>query len=160
MKIKAFLLLMFNCILISEYSFSQSYLDPNAPIEQRVSDLLSQMTLEEKIGQMVQTERTLPNLNTVIRDNFLGSVLSGGGSVPGNQPQDWITMFNEMQAAALSTRLKIPILYGIDAVHGNNNVYGATVFPHNIGLGCTRDTLIVRKCAQATASEVKATGLN
>jgi len=119
------------------------------------------MTLQEKIGQMVQTERNMANVNSLITTYYLGSILSGGGSVPGgNTAADWVSMYNGMQQAALSTRLGIPILYGIDAVHGNNNVYGATIFPHNIGLGCTRDSLLVLECARATAEEVRATGLN
>lgn len=140
---------------------SQVYLDSKASVENRVNDLLNRMTIEEKVGQMIQAERNNDNINGKITTYTLGSILSGGGSIPGsNTCNDWINMYNSMQNAALSTRLKIPIIYGIDAVHGNNNVYGATIFPHNIGLGCTRDTLIVEKCAEATASEVKATGLD
>ena len=137
------------------------YCDLSRSFEERVNDLVSRMTLEEKIGQMMQTERNFANVNEVIKTYFLGSILSGGGSVPGgNTVADWVSMYNSMQNAALSTRLKIPIIYGIDAVHGNNNVYNATIFPHNIGLGCTRDSLLVYRCAKATASEVLATGLN
>jgi beta-glucosidase len=142
-------------------SYSQVYLNPSATIEDRVDDLLSKMTTDEKIGQMIQAERGNAGINSTISDYYLGSILSGGGSTPGgNTTSDWVNMYNGMQTAAMSTRLKIPIIYGIDAVHGNNNVYGATIFPHNIGLGCTRDTLIVAKCAEATAMEVKATGIN
>lgn len=141
--------------------FSQIYLDSTASVPDRVNDLLGRMTLDEKIGQMVQTERNFENINSVIKTYFLGSILSGGGSVPGNNSvASWINMYNGMQNSAFTTRLKIPIIYGIDAVHGNNNVYGATIFPHNIGLGCTRDTLLVSECAKATASEVTAVGLN
>ncbi len=140
---------------------SQVYLDSTASIDERVADLLGRMTLNEKIGQMVQTERNFANVNSVITSYFLGSILSGGGSTPGsNTVPDWVNMYNGMQDAALATRLKIPLIYGIDAVHGNNNVYGATIFPHNIGLGCTRDSMLVYECARATASEVRATGLN
>jgi beta-glucosidase len=140
---------------------AQVYTDPKASVERRVNDLLSRMTIEEKVGQMIQTERNVNNINGLIEDYSLGSVLSGGGSTPGNNSiDDWTGMYNSMQDAALMTRLKIPIIYGIDAVHGNNNVYGATIFPHNIGLGCTRDTLLVRKCADATAREVLSTGVN
>jgi beta-glucosidase len=90
----------------------------------------------------------------------LGSVLSGGGSTPTpNTPAAWVDMVNEFQQEALSTRLGIPIIYGIDAVHGHGNVYGATVFPHNIGLGSTRDPALVREVGQATAEEVRATGI-
>ena len=141
-------------------AFSQTYLNPKATIQARVHDLLGRMTLDEKIGQMVQTERNYPNVNAVITNYYLGSILSGGGSSPGNSAYDWLNMYNSMQRAALKTRLKIPIIYGIDAVHGNNNLYGATIFPHNIGMGCTRDSALVEKCAAATAMEVRAIGLN
>lgn len=75
----------------------------------------------------------------------VGSVLSGGGSVPSAKatPETWVNMVNEIQKAALSTRLGIPMIYGIDAVHGHNNVYGATIFPHNVGLGVTRQVLVL-----------------
>ncbi len=153
-----FLLLILN---FPDPGYSQVYLDSTASVDERVNDLLGRMTLAEKIGQMVQTERNFANVNSAITDNFLGSILSGGGSVPGsNTVADWVNMYNGMQNAALATRLKIPIIYGIDAVHGNNNVYGATIFPHNIGLGCTGDSLLVYRCARATTSEVRATGLN
>lgn len=151
------------CLLVSLplRTFSQLYLDSTASVADRVTDLLGRMTLDEKIGQMVQTERNFNNISSTITTYFLGSVLSGGGSAPaGNNAQAWVSMYNAMQQAALATRLKIPIIYGVDAVHGHNNVYGATIFPHNIGLGCTRDTLLVAACARATASEVRATGLN
>ena len=87
--------------------------------------------------------------------------LSGGGSTPPtNQPSSWVDLYNGFQKEALKTRLKIPLIYGIDAVHGHNNVLGATMFPHNIGLGCANDKLLVQKIAAATAAEVKATGLD
>ena len=90
----------------------------------------------------------------------LGSVLSGGGSTPtSNTPAAWVDMVNQFQSQALSTRLGIPIIYGVDAVHGHGNVFGATVFPHNIGLGATRDTALVREIGEATAAEVRATGI-
>jgi beta-glucosidase len=160
--ISSFLTILFIAIMISpKPAHSQVYLDSTAAVSARVDDLLGRMTLNEKIGQMVQTERNYADVNAFITTYFLGSILSGGGSVPGsNTVSDWIGMYNGMQSAALATRLKIPIIYGIDAVHGNNNVYGATIFPHNIGLGCTRDSLLVYNCARATASEVRATGLN
>lgn len=152
---------LFAFISVSITAKAQIYLDSTASVNDRVEDLISRMTLQEKIGQMIQTERNFNDVHSLINSHFLGSILSGGGSVPGNNTvPDWITMYNGMQQAALETRLGIPIIYGIDAVHGNNNVYGATIFPHNIGLGCTRDSLLVQECARATASEVLATGLN
>jgi beta-glucosidase len=153
-----FLILFLN---LPDSGYSQVYLDSTASVNERVEDLLGRMTLNEKIGQMVQTERGFANVNSVITTYFLGSILSGGGSVPGsNSVADWVSMYNGMQNSALATRLKIPLIYGIDAVHGNNNVYGATIFPHNIGLGCTRDSALVYRIAMATAVEVRATGLN
>jgi len=135
MKIRLSFLILYFCTIALFHApvtaFSQIYLDAKAKVDDRVNDLLGRMTLDEKIGQMVQTERAYDNVNTIISQYYLGSILSGGGSVPGTTPQSWITMYNGMQTAAMATRLKIPIIYGIDAVHGNNNVYGATIFPHN-----------------------------
>jgi beta-glucosidase len=119
------------------------------------------MTLEEKIGQMTQAERgAVAGDPSVIAQWGLGSVLSGGGSTPTpNTPAAWVEMVNEFQRQALSTRLGIPIIYGVDAVHGHANVHGATVFPHNIGLGATRDQALLRRIGEATAEEVRATGV-
>jgi beta-glucosidase len=138
-----------------------AYLNPGLAVERRVEDLLGRMTLEEKIGQMTQAERGAVAGNPeVIAGWGLGSVLSGGGSTPTpNTPAAWVEMVNEFQSQALSTRLGIPLIYGVDAVHGHANVYGATVFPHNIGLGATRDPKLVREVGQATAEEVRATGV-
>jgi len=135
------------------------YLDSRAPISRRVEDLLARMTIEEKVGQMTQAERGAVTPNpSMIATLGLGSVLSGGGSTPTpNTPAAWVAMVNEFQSQALSTRLGIPIIYGVDAVHGHGNVFGATVFPHNIGLGATRDTALVRRIGEATAAEVRAT---
>jgi beta-glucosidase len=138
-----------------------AYLNPGLAVERRVEDLLGRMTLEEKIGQMTQAERGAVAGNPeVIAEWGLGSVLSGGGSTPTpNTPAAWVEMVNEFQSQALSTRLGIPLIYGVDAVHGHANVYGATVFPHNIGLGATRDPKLVRDVGRATAEEVRATGV-
>ncbi|KAH7422737.1 hypothetical protein KP509_12G022900 [Ceratopteris richardii] len=118
------------------------------------------MTLEEKIGQMTQVERSIANSSN-IEQYFFGSILSGGGSVPSERasPTDWMDMIDGFQKAALSTRLGIPLMYGIDAVHGNNNVYGATIFPHNIGLGCTREPDLLKRIGTATALEARGTGI-
>ncbi|KAK6152208.1 hypothetical protein DH2020_014843 [Rehmannia glutinosa] len=115
------------------------YKDPKQPIHSRIKDLMSRMTLEEKIGQMTQIERKVAT-HKVLKKYSIGSILSGGGSVPGPQasPEAWVDMVNCYQNSSLSSRLGIPMIYGIDAVHGNNNVYKATIFPHNIGLGATR----------------------
>jgi len=137
------------------------YLDARRPVDERVADLLARMTLEEKIGQMTQAERgAVFDDPSLIAQQNLGSVLSGGGSTPPtNTPEAWVEMVNTFQAQALSTRLHIPLIYGIDAVHGHGNVFGATIFPHNIGLGSTRDPRLVEEIGAATAAEVRATGI-
>jgi beta-glucosidase len=136
------------------------YEDPSLPVSQRVSDLLSRMTLAEKVGQMTQTERyQVYGDATPITTYGLGSILSGGGSTPtDNTPSAWADMVDRFQKAALATRLHIPLLYGIDSVHGDGNMYGATVFPHNIGLGATHDPALVRDVEHVTAEETRASG--
>jgi beta-glucosidase len=121
--------------------------------------LLGTMTLDEKIGQMVQAEQDKLDEKDV-ETYFLGSVVSGGDSDPRtNSLQDWTDTYDRYQARSLKTRLKIPLLYGVDAVHGHNNVIGAVVFPHHIGLGATRDAKLVQEIARVTAEEVRATGI-
>ena len=138
------------------------YLNSEADVEQRVNDLLNRMTLNEKIGQMMQVDITgLQKDPADITDYFIGSILSGGDSDPStNYTATWAALHDSLQSYALKTRLKIPIIYGIDAVHGNNNIYGATIFPQNIGMGCTRDSALVVKAARITAEEVSATGID
>ncbi|KAJ0940989.1 putative glycosidase [Helianthus annuus] len=142
-------------------SQSMKYKDPKQPLNVRIKDLLSRMTLEEKIGQMTQIDRSVASAD-VMQKYFIGSILSGGGSVPAKEasPEMWIDMINGFQNGSLATRLGIPMIYGIDAVHGNNNVYKATIFPHNVGLGVTRDPELIKKIGAATALEVRATGIN
>jgi beta-glucosidase len=124
--------------------------------------LLSRMTLEEKVGQMVQANSASLKDPSDIENYFLGSVLSGGSSDPktGNGLVDWTDHYDNLQSRTQKTRLRIPILYGIDAVHGHSNVLGATIFPHNIGLGCSRNPELVEKAARITATETRATGIN
>ena len=130
-------------------------------IAERVDALVAQMTLDEKIGQMTQAERGSLSSPSDITTYFLGSILSGGGSTPpDDSPGGWADMYDSFQSAALRTRLKIPIIYGIDAVHGHNNVRGAVIFPHNIGLGCTNDPGLVEQVEQAVAEEVAGTGID
>jgi beta-glucosidase len=128
----------------------------------RVRELLSRMTLEEKIGQMTQAEQEALKDPAEIEQYFLGSLLNGGSSDPkaGNSLDAWTDMYDGYQARALKTRLAIPLLHGVDAVHGHNNVLGAVVFPHNIGLGCTRNPRLVERAGRITAEEVRATGIN
>ena len=126
-----------------------------------VDSLIVKMTLKEKLGQMTQVDRQFLNDISDISKYGLGSLLSGGGSTPQvNEPKAWAEMYDSYQREALKSRLQIPLIYGIDAVHGHNNVIGATIFPHNIGLGATRDPKIVEAVARATALEVAATGID
>jgi beta-glucosidase len=136
------------------------YQDPSQPVPARVADLLSRMTLEEKVGQMTQAERgAVADDPSRVTNWMLGSVLSGGGSTPTpNNAEAWADMVDEFQQAALNTRLGIPLIYGVDSVHGHGNLFGATVFPHNIGLGATRDPDLVRRVEHITAEETRASG--
>ncbi|KAL3347573.1 hypothetical protein AABB24_021307 [Solanum stoloniferum] len=139
---------------------NMKYKDPKQKLGVRIKDLLKRMTLEEKIGQMTQIERKVASAE-VMSKYFIGSLLSGGGSVPkpNATAEDWVNMVNDFQKGSLSTRLGIPMIYGIDAVHGHNNVYKATIFPHNVGLGVTRDPELMKRIGAATALEVRATGI-
>ena len=135
------------------------YTDPSQPVDVRVEDLLKRMTLEEKIGQMTQVEKNSIKAGD-IKKYYIGSILSGGGGSPAkNTTQAWYAMVQGFQNEALSTRLKIPIIYGVDAVHGHGNLQNATIFPHNIGLGATNDPELVEKIGRATAEEMLATGI-
>ncbi|GAB4338148.1 MAG: glycoside hydrolase family 3 N-terminal domain-containing protein [Calditrichia bacterium] len=138
-----------------------NYLNPELPVAERVADLLSRMTLREKIGQMTQAERQALVSLEDLSNWGLGSLLSGGGSAPAvNHPAAWADMYDEYQSWALKSRLRIPLIYGIDAVHGHNNVKGAVIFPHNIGMGCMRNPELYRKAMAATAEEVAGTGID
>ncbi|MFS4095107.1 glycoside hydrolase family 3 protein [Streptomyces sp. AF1A] len=136
------------------------YLDPKVPVAKRVADLLSRMSLEEKAGQMTQAERGAVGNGADVAAHDLGSLLSGGGSTPTpNTPQAWSAMIDAFQLRTRATRLQIPLIYGVDAVHGHNNLYGATIMPHNIGLGATRDPELAYATGSVTAAEVRATGV-
>src|SRR5689334_343242 len=118
----------------------------------QVNKLLAQMTLEEKVGQMTQAEQDALKSLDDIETYHLGSLLSGGNSDPkeGNSLEAWTNMYDRLQAHTANTRLKIPFLFGIDAVHGHNNVLGAVIFPHNVGLGCARNPKLVESVERAT----------
>jgi len=136
------------------------YRDASQSIESRVQDLLAQMTIEEKVGQMTQVEK-----NSITPEDtkkyFIGSILSGGGGNPDpNNVVEWRRMVQSFMNASLETRLAIPMIYGSDAVHGHSNVKGATIFPHNIGLGAARDTDLIERIATATAKELLATNVH
>lgn len=132
-------------------------------IKDKVEKLLSRMTLAQKIGQMTQVER-LNCSPEQVKKYHIGSILSGAGSVPGeNTPKDWIAMSEAYWQASMEKdekHLAIPILYGIDAIHGHSNLKSATIFPHNIGLGAANDPDLLEKIARITAKEILATGID
>ena len=134
-----------------------------AEIAERTGHLLARMTLAQKIGQMTQPERQHIT-PAEVKAHHIGSVLSGGGSCPGdNRPADWVAMNDAYWTASMeedADHLAIPLLYGVDAIHGNGNVLGATVFPHNIGLGAMRDPELIERIGRVTAREVLATGVD
>ena len=137
---------------------------PFAKFDAPAKELLGRMTLDEKVGQMIQPEQGDLKDPGDIDKYHLGSLLSGGGSGPKDPKkynlQGWADLVDGYQSRAVTTRLGIPLVYGVDAVHGHNNVPGATIFPHNVGLGCTRDPALVEQIERVTAEEVRATGIN
>jgi beta-glucosidase len=162
-------------VVINAHGFP--YLDSSLPIATRVDDLLSRMSVEEKVGQTTQPERPAFSLTGTVTSNaqnqstnnnnanfiaawYLGSILSGGGSVPanGNNPATWADMIDDFQLRALRTPLQIPLIYGIDSVHGDNNLVGATIFPHNIGMGASHDPALAEQEGHVAAAETRATG--
>jgi beta-glucosidase len=136
------------------------YLDASLSIEERVDDLLVRMTLAEKIAQMTLVEK-----NSIAPSDLgnlgIGGLLSGGGGAPStNTAEGWAEMVRDFQERTLGSRLAIPLLYGIDAVHGHNNVPGAVIFPHNIGLGAANDPDLMERIGRITALEVLATNIH
>ena len=137
---------------------------PGAAMEARIRSIVAGMTLEQKIGQMTQ-----PNILSATPDDvrryYLGSVLNGGGAWPGKNMHagvaDWLKLSDQYYRASMSTDMpvKIPVIWGTDAVHGHNNVYGTTLFPHNIGLGAANDPVLMTRIGRATAEQVRATGI-
>lgn len=137
--------------------------DVNADVESRVKTILSGLSLEEKVGQMVQGEIKWVSPADVTKYH-LGSVLNGGGSFPNQRKDssiaDWLDLADSYYKASLKTKSGIPLIWGTDAVHGHNNVVGATLFPHNIGLGAANDPELLREIGAITAREVAATGID
>jgi len=152
--------LLFAIILAGSMAIIDAQSQKEKSIEKKVDVLISQMTLDEKIGQMTQVDYDAIKSNIKdIGKYSLGSILCGGNSEPEDiTPNGWAKLYDMYQNIALRTRLKIPIIWGIDAVHGHNNVDGATIFPHNIGLGATRNPKLVEQIAAVTAAEIKGTG--
>ncbi len=136
-----------------------AYKQADLPIKDRVADLLERMTLEEKVGQMTLVEKG-SIVESDITQHTIGGLLSGGGGYPEtNTAEAWAEMVDGFQEYALESRLGIPLIYGVDAVHGHNNVYGAVIFPHNIGLGAAGDAELMERIGQATAIEMVTTGI-
>ncbi|MFI1245268.1 glycoside hydrolase family 3 N-terminal domain-containing protein [Streptomyces anulatus] len=136
------------------------YQNAKLPVKQRVADLLGRMSPAEKAGQMTQAERNALRAPGDIAAYGLGSLLSGGGSVPTpNTAAAWAKMTDAYQLRTRATRFQIPLIYGVDAVHGHNNVVGATIMPHNIGIGAGRDPRSAERTGAVTAKEVRATGV-
>lgn len=128
--------------------------------DQRVEALLAEMTLDEKIGQMTQSVWHNEVSPEIVRDFTIGAIIHTEGPVPGESASDWTAKFNEFQRQSMQTRLGIPLLIGVDAVHGQNTFEGAVIFPHNIGMAATRNMSLVQRAAEITAIEVAGTGFN
>ncbi|KGF82804.1 beta-glucosidase [Massilia sp. JS1662] len=149
---------------IEAWPHLKSAIAPDAALEARVREIVGRMTLAQKIGQMTQAELKAVTPDDV-RTYYLGSVLNGGGSWPGNDKHahaaDWLKLADAFYDASMATDMavKVPMIWGTDAVHGHNNVYGATMFPHNIGLGAARDPELVKAIGAATGKAVRATGI-
>jgi beta-glucosidase len=148
-------------VLVDMPSQNALYKNPKKTVDARVEDLLKRMTLKEKVGQMTLIEKKSISEEGDIPLYGIGGLLSGAGANPeNNSPEGWFEMVSGFTEASKQSRLGIPILYGVDAVHGHTNVVGATIFPHAIGLGATGNADLVYKIARATAREIKATGVS
>ncbi|WP_064748032.1 glycoside hydrolase family 3 protein [Lysobacter antibioticus] len=156
---------------LARWPAQQAPIPRDAALEARVAALLARMSVEEKVGQIVQADINSATPDDV-RKYHLGSVLAGGNSEPGGisepggrydaAPKEWLDIADRFYEASMDTadgKPAIPILFGIDAVHGHNNLIGATLFPHNIGLGATRNPELIRRIGEATAAEVRSTGM-
>ena len=145
---------------------AKSPFPPDPQLEARIDQLLAQMTLEQKVGQMIQAD--IGNVTEAdIREFRIGSVLNGGGQPPNNKaestPQEWVQFADKLYQASMTPepgKIPIPLIWGVDAVHGHGNVRGATLYPHNIALGATRNADLVTRISAATALEIAATGLD
>ncbi|MCC6435743.1 MAG: glycoside hydrolase family 3 C-terminal domain-containing protein [Acidimicrobiales bacterium] len=137
------------------------YLDQARPIAERVDDLLGRMSLDDKLGQMTLVDRSALGNQADVTTYRLGAVFNGGSSAPSpNHASSWADTIDSLQRSAEDTPLRIPLLYGVNAVHGHNGLWGATIFPHNIGLGASGDPELVAAISRATAEEMAGTGAN
>ncbi|MCE3253477.1 MAG: glycoside hydrolase family 3 protein [Cellvibrio sp.] len=144
----------------------QSVVEKDPAIEAKITELLGKLSLEQKVGQLIQPELRLVTPADVT-EYSLGSILNGGGSFPGENKhakvEEWIALADAFYNASMSTeagRVPVPVMWGTDAVHGHNNIIGATLFPHNIGLGATRNPELIRQIGAATAAEIAVTGID
>lgn len=133
-------------------------------IEEKVDWWINHLTLDEKAGQMIQAER-INNNNGISVDDArrlnIGSVLNGGGNVPTtNNVSSWFLMYRSYYQASITSSSGIPVIYGVDAVHGHNNLLNSTIFPHNIGLAAANNPELMREIGEVTAYEIAQTGLN
>ncbi|XP_057808276.1 uncharacterized protein LOC131022769 isoform X1 [Salvia miltiorrhiza] len=153
-------LLLFYFLFAAAEAEHLTYNDPQQPLDARINDLMSRMTLAEKIGQMTQISKGVASPE-IIKKHHIGSILitPGGEPSPHASAEAWMDMADSLQEGSLSDRLGIPLIIGVDAIHGHNNAYNATIFPHNVGLGATRDPRLVERIGAATALEVRATGI-
>lgn len=160
LPIQSFLIILCIAAFSSCNNLSQQEYNKTTDIEKKVDSLLAIMTLDEKIGQMSQVRHFGDITDEDIATKFIGSVIHTSGPTPGEDAAGWQARFIALQKKALSTRLGIPLLFGVDAVHGQNTFEGATIFPHNIGMGATHNARLVEEAAAITAGEVQATGFN
>ena len=146
--------------VLAQQTATPVYKDSTKPTADRVADLLGQMTLDEKIGQMTLVEKGSIT-PADIAPLGIGGLLSGGGGYPanGNTAANWAAMVDGFQQQALESRLAIPLIYGVDAVHGDNNLYGTVIFPQPIALGAAHDPDLVQRIGRATAEVTVATGI-
>src|SRR5262245_60249006 len=137
----------------------------DAALEEKVATLLKKMTVEEKVGQVIQGDICCIKPEDM-KQYHLGSILAGGGSAPGNNERapaaEWLKLADEFYEASVDTSnggVGIPMIWGIDAMHGHSNIVGAVLYPHNVGLGATRDTKLLAEIARLTAQQVRTTGI-
>ena len=157
---------VFKAVLVVFLSLFASSAMADKAVEAQVQSILQDMTLEQKVGQMIQGEIKWVSPQDVTKYH-LGSVLNGGGSFPnknkGSSVDDWLQLADRYYHASMDRGAGgagIPLVWGTDAVHGHNNVIGATLFPHNIGLGVANDPALMRKIGEITAREVAVTGID
>lgn len=151
----------------SDWPQLTSSIEKDEQMEQRIQEIVTLMTLEEKVGQMIQPDIRGISVEEA-KQYKIGSILNGGGAWPNSNKhstaKEWASKSDEywlaLKEAYQDRPFTIPFMWATDAVHGHNNVFGATVFPHNIGLGCARDPELIKKIGRITAIEIAATGLD